>query len=106
MNERIGTKWTATFDSRSIEWNRNKGYNRIFIRAQEHYWNDMLNARGHVFLNEIYDGLGLPRIAAGQLVGWIADGQFHIEFKQEEIEDSVILLYFDTHGVIYDKIGA
>lgn len=33
--------------------------NRIFVRTQETYLNDVLKARGYVYLNQIYEVLGL-----------------------------------------------
>lgn len=33
----------------------------------------MLISRGHLFLNEVYDMLDLPRTKAGQVVGWVYD---------------------------------
>ena len=33
--------------------------------------NDKLHAHGHLFLNEVYDMLDIPRSKAGQVVGWV-----------------------------------
>lgn len=32
--------------------------NRIFVRTQEDYLNDVLKARGYVYMNQIYEVLG------------------------------------------------
>lgn len=58
------------FDEFSPEYQRNNEHNRLFLTCQQNYFNDLLQARGHVFLNEVYDNLGLDRSAAGQIVGW------------------------------------
>ena len=60
----------AIFDKGSHMWNRNGTYNLMFLRSQERYCNDILRNRGHIFLNEVFDMLGLPRTKLGQIVGW------------------------------------
>lgn len=34
-------------------------YNQMFIRQQENYFNDVLKVRGYIYLNTIYEMLGL-----------------------------------------------
>lgn len=107
------------FDPTSTSWSREPEYNLIFLKCQQNYANDMLHARGHVFLNEVYDMLGIPRSKAGAVVGWILtpDGQTDnfINFgvfddKSEKARDFVngyegaILLDFNVDGIIYDRI--
>lgn len=107
------------FDQNSPSWSKESEYNLIFLKCQQNYANDLLNARGHVFLNEVYDMLGIPRSKAGAVVGWILtpDGQTdnYINFgvfddKSEKARDFVngfegaILLDFNVDGVIFDKI--
>ena len=43
----------------------------MFLKAQQQYANDLLKAKGRLFLNEVYDMLGLERTKAGQVVGWV-----------------------------------
>ena len=52
-------------------WQNDNEYNIMFLKTQERYANDLLRARGHIFLNEVYDMLGIPRSKAGQVVGWV-----------------------------------
>lgn len=107
------------FDQTSSSWSKEPEYNLIFLKCQQNYANDLLNARGHVFLNEVYDMLGIPRSKAGAVVGWLLtpDGQTDnfINFgvfddKSEKARDFVnglegaILLDFNVDGVIFDKI--
>lgn len=107
------------FDISSSSWNKEPEYNRMFLQCQQNYANDKLHARGHVFLNEVYDMLGLERSKAGAVVGWILskDGETdnYIDFgvfdgKTQASRDFVngfegaILLDFNVDGVIYDKI--
>lgn len=105
------------FDEGSTLWQRQPDYNQFFLRCQQNYANDLLKARGHVFLNEVYDMLGLPRSKAGAVVGWVIskDGDNFVDFGVFEGnserarafvngQEHSILLDFNVDGVIYDKI--
>lgn len=70
-----GSPYKVLFDETNQNWQRAAEYNQIFIQAQQNYANDLLRAKGHVFLNDVHDMLGLPRTKAGQIVGWVADGE-------------------------------
>lgn len=107
------------FDPASPKWDRNHEYNKSFLLHQQSIFNEKLNRKGHVFLNEVYDALGIPRTQAGQVVGWIknGDGNGFIDFGifDQNTEaarraingyEDVWLLDFNVDGVIYDKIGA
>lgn len=80
--ERGGSPYKVLFDETNANWQRADEYNQIFIQAQQNYANDLLRAKGHVFLNDIHDMLGLPRTKAGQIVGWVnnGDGDNFIDF--------------------------
>lgn len=103
------------FDESCEQWSKNPEYNLMFLRAQQNYYNDMLKSRGHVFLNEVYDALGIPRTQAGAIVGWVIgeNGDNFIDFgvfdgDRPRARDFVngyersILLDFNVDGVIYD----
>lgn len=108
------------FDEASPEWEKDPEYNLHWLGCQQKYFNDLLIVRGHVFLNEVYDRLGIPRTRAGQRVGWIYDkknpvGDNCIDFgiynaKSEAGRafvngtENVILLDFNVDGDIWDKI--
>jgi hypothetical protein len=80
----------------------------------------MLRARGHLFLNEVYAGLGLSHTKAGAIVGWVFDrnnenGDNFVDFGFLSPEtdmpydfnlgkNGAILLDFNVDGIIYDKI--
>lgn len=106
------------FDEGAGEWTRDPDYNRFFLQSQQRYMNQRLAAKGHVFLNEVYDALGLPRTKAGQCVGWVYDesrGDGFIDFgvfkaNSERArrfvngDEGSILLDFNVDGVILDLI--
>lgn len=105
------------FDEYSINWSKTPDMNLMFLRAQQNYANDILKSRGHLFLNEVYDMLGLKHTTAGAIVGWVLSegGDNYVDFNiyDEENErarafvngdERSILLDFNVDGVIYDLI--
>lgn len=107
------------------EWNtdehsKDPEYNLMFLRKQQDYANEVLKHQGYLFLNEVYDMLGIPRTQAGQVVGWIYDennptGDNYVDFGIYDLHDQQkrdfvnglernILLDFNVDGVIYNKI--
>lgn len=107
------------FDPFSSSWSKEPEYNLIFLKCQQNYANDLLKSRGHVFLNEVYDMVGIPRSKAGAVVGWLLSEQGEtdnfVDFgvfdgRTQTMRDFVngfegaILLDFNVDGIIYDKI--
>lgn len=110
------SQYAKFFDESSTQWSKQSEYNLTFLKCQQTYANDMLHARGHVFLNEIYDNLGIPRTQAGAIVGWVmGKGDDFIDFgifygdsmkKRDFVNgyERSILLDFNVDGIIYDLI--
>lgn len=105
------------FDELSGMYRKSADQNLWFVKTQEAIFNDLLNTRGHVFLNEVYDAFDIPRTAAGQQVGWVLNrgGDDFIDFGVYDItnEDKrafvngyerAILLDFNVDGIILDLI--
>lgn len=101
----------------SNSWSPTPEYNLLFLKSQQNMANDQLRARGHVFLNEVYDSLGLERSKEGAIVGWVWDngdgyidfGIFDRQMTPQALDfftghEGQILLDFNVDGVIYDKI--
>lgn len=114
------SEYAKFFDPISPQWRKIPEYNLMFLRSQEKYANDLLNIRGHVFLNEIYDLLGIPRTQPGAVVGWVLNnerdgGDGYISFGIYDLDDpnkrafvngyeDAILLDFNVDGLIVDLI--
>jgi hypothetical protein len=98
-------------------------YNWIFLRTQQNWANDMLRARGHLFLNEAYSMVGMTHTSAGAIVGWIydrnnTDGDNYVDFGCWDPEtgqgldffegtngrEGAILLDFNVDGPIWQLI--
>lgn len=119
-----GSPYAVCFDEKSRFFTREPGMNPHIITIKQSQANDKLRANGHLFLNEVYDLLGVPRTKAGAVVGWVYDprndskthgGDNYVSFgifegDPERIEafldnkETVIWLDFNVDGMIYDKI--
>lgn len=65
--------YSIVFDDGNTGWSKDAEHNKFFLIQQQNYANEKLKARGHLFLNEVYEMLGAPKTRAGQVVGWIYD---------------------------------
>lgn len=54
-------------------WEENELYNESFINNAQQWFNDMLDAKGVIFLNEVLEYFGFDTIQEGQVVGWFKD---------------------------------
>ena len=111
--------YSRIFDEHSsTSWSKEPGYNQMFLRSQQNYMNDLLRARGHVFLNEVLTALGMNVCPEGQLVGWVdnGSGDNYVDFgvfDDHNLWEAMqfvngnersIILDFNVDGVVYDKI--
>lgn len=106
------------FDCGNPYWEKDAEYNLMFLKRQEQYANDKLKANGYLFLNDVYESIGIPKTKAGQVVGWVYDennpiGDNYVDFgiydlHKEAARDFVngyektILLDFNVDGNIWD----
>lgn len=113
------------FDEMSVYWDAyNPDMNVAHLRAVTKMAQDRLVASGYLFLNDVYDMLGIPRTPAGQVLGWLRDKDhpdtivdFGVYLDPTIIDDPWdfttnepwdgrlgILLTFDGAEIMYDKI--
>ena len=62
-------------DTAKGNWAPNVEHNFFFLKGIQYYANDLLNARGHVFLNEVFEALGMDHTHEGSVLGWIKDSK-------------------------------
>lgn len=109
-------RYFAYGEARAAE--ANADYNEFFLKAQQELANTMLRSKGFLFLNEVYDMLGIERSIPGQVVGWVYDkhcedhGDNFVDFGIQEVcrkksdlpgdYEKVFLLDFNVDGSIID----
>lgn len=110
------SEYAKFFDQSCPEWDPNPLFNLKWLKANETAANDILNARGHIFLNEVYDMIGLPHTSEGAVVGWVkGNGDDFVDFglynpdnasarRFINGDEAVVLLDFNVDGIIFDKI--
>ena len=63
--------YSVVFCEGNTGWTKNAELNKVFLLQQQNYANDKLRLNGVLTLNEVYDMIGAPRTAYGQLAGWV-----------------------------------
>ena len=84
--------YTFVFDETCRGWERDAQLNKTILLQTQNHWNDRLKTKGHVFLNEVLDSLGIPRCKMGWIVGWWYDekdpiGDNFVDFGLFDIQD-------------------
>ena len=103
------------FDKYSINWEKDKFQNQCTLISEENWANDVLSLQGYLFLNDVLDRLGIPRTKAGQIVGWVKNGEGdgYVSFgtfdcsKYEDIryDENAFDLEFNCDGDILCKFN-
>ena len=112
--------YSIIFDDGNTGWDPDPELTKYFLIQQQNWANERLKAKGHLFLNEVYDMLGAKRTKAGAQVGWVYDeknpvGDNYVDFGIFDIYnpksrdfvngyEKVIVLDFNVDGVILDLI--
>ena len=101
----------------STEWHPHGPSNLNTIMATEHWATNQLHIDGYLFLNDVLDHLGMPKVPHGQLVGWLRgseDSDSYVELISDDYREILnmdddackmsILLDCNCDGLIWDKI--
>ena len=105
----------VVFGPDNVNWSADEDLAILHLKCQQQYANDILQTRGHIFLNEVYKMLGFPHTPAGAVTGWVkGNGDDFIDFNisdgifEGEDEHGRIVtkwaLDFNVDGVMWDKI--
>ena len=109
------------FDAISPYWVKDPEMNLVFLKQTQSWANDKLRAKGHLFLNEVYEMLGFPETKAGAVTGWIYDeknpvGDNFVDFGLYDIHkrssrdfvngyERCVWLDFNIDGVILNHLA-
>lgn len=104
------------FDDGCTGWDKNPEFSLTFLKRQQDWANEKLKRQGYLFINDVYEMLGIPKCSGGQVVGWIYDeknpiGDNYVDFgiydlyneKRRDFVNGyerVILLDFNHDGNI------
>jgi len=103
-------------EANSMQFKRDPKLNLFFLTSQQNYANDLLRARGYLFLNEVYNMLGMDWTPAGQMVGWVwgrdEEKDAFVDFGLGHTDnqafvlglEDVAYLDFNVDGPIYELI--
>lgn len=101
--------YVRMFDENNKNWQRgNKELNFLWLKNIQNWANDRLNARGYLYLNEVYEWLGYPPVPAGQVVGWLhkdfdnGDGYVDFGWENPVNEQTKKFLDGEAHGILLD----
>lgn len=112
--------YTKFFDVGNPNWSNDPDQNIMFLRHCQDMATQKLRARGYLFLNEVYDMLGIPRTLTGQHAGWVdgsLQGDHYVDFGLYDPDDvhkrmfmngeeQAILLDFNVDGDIMYILGS
>lgn len=114
------SQYARIFDNGCPGWTKDAEYNLAFLKQQQDYLNEQLKARGYLFLNEVYERLGIPKTKDGQVVGWIYNtenpiGDNFVSFGLDNLNNQIVsdfvngyernvMLDFNVDGNILDRI--
>ena len=110
--------YSRFFDASCEAFTKSPEYNLMFLKRQQDWANEKLRSQGYLFLNDVYEMLGMQKAPYGQIVGWIYDeknpkGDNCVDFGIYDINneskrrfvnglEQVILLDFNVDGNIYE----
>lgn len=114
------SEYAKFYDCGCTGWTKDPELNLMFLRKQQDFLNDRLKAEGYLFLNDVYDALGIQKTKIGQIAGWIYDeknpvGDNYIDFGIYDTHreanrrfvnglERTILLDFNCDGDILDMM--
>ena len=112
--------YSVVFDETNPYYERGAGYNLIFVKNVQDAANRKLRKKGYLFLNDVYDMLGVPNTYIGQFAGWVwdpanpkidsyVDFGLYDEMNPQKVaflqgDEYSVVLDFNVDGNIIDKV--
>lgn len=63
--------YSIVFCEGNTGWTKNAELNKVFLIQQQNWANDKLRLKGYLTLNDVYEMVGAPTTAYGQIAGWV-----------------------------------
>lgn len=114
----LNSIYARFYDDGCNGWTKSPEDNLKFLKMQQAFANKKLQAQGYLYLNDVYEMLGIPKTKAGHVVGWIYDeahpvGDNYVDFGIYDLynerardfvngRERVILLDFNVDGNIWE----
>lgn len=114
------SQFARFFDDGCSGWDPNPEYSLMFLNQQQNWANEKLKRQGYLFINDVYEMLGIPKCKEGQTHGWVYDEKnpigdnfidfgiydIHVEKNRDFVNgyEKVILLDFNHDGNIMKYI--
>lgn len=101
----VRSPYSQIFNDDNPNFQEAATFNEHFFRIQEELLTNKLRSQGHLFLNEVYDRLGLPRTSTGAQCGWVMgslDSADFVEILAQPLHDfhGSYMLDFNACGYI------
>lgn len=110
--------FARVYDDKCLGWTKDPQANLMFLKYQQAAATKRLESQGYLFINDVYDMLGIPKIPAGQAAGWVYNkenpvGDNFVDFgaydiSKESVRDFVngfersVILDFNIDGNVVD----
>lgn len=96
------SRWARFFDESCSEWEKNAEYNLAYLKARQAEANRRLQRDGYLFLNDVYDMLGIPRTYEGQIYGWRykknnPTGDNYVDFGLDNVTDERVRAFVNGY---------
>jgi hypothetical protein len=120
IEENYNDAFDRFYDDGCLGWDPDPQYSLMSLIKYQALANQKLQEQGYLFINEVYEMLGLPKCKQGQVVGWLYDkknpiGDNRVDFgiynlyKEKNRDfvngwEKVILLTFNHDGDILSKM--
>lgn len=105
-------EYKVVYNELATNWENNKTYNKESIRVTQSFCDEIFGMKGYLFLDEIYEKLGLPITDKNVYgAGWVYDpgnpNMDHIDFHiGEEMDGNNFVLKFKVYDNIINILRA
>lgn len=95
----------CSYDQLNYMVSSHRETNLLYLKSVQNHMNELLQIRGHVFLNEAFGRLHMPPTAVGQVCGWIKGPvDFGIDYSLED-DNPEIACTITHEGYILDHLS-